>query len=573
MHTTLQSINIHTMRKQGLRATLLGGLLLAGLSGSTALGKDDIDYEPYMKASPETMKIWRDRSYGMFIHWDMSSLLGVEISWAMQTRVDVEGEGEIPNEVYNNLYKSFNPQEFDAKEIVKAAQDAGMRYIIITAKHHGGFCMFDTQYTDYKITNTAFKRDVIKELADACHEADMAFGFYYSQPDWHHPDFIKKDFDAYRPYLYGQIEELCSNYGKIDMIFFDGLFYGDKEYQCKPLFKLIRTLQPDVVINDRCGWVYGDYTCPEQVVGAFNNQRFWESCITLGTAWSWKLNDRLKSPEECIRMLISTAGGDGNLLLNVGPMPTGMIEPRQVALLKKVGDWLEQYGETIYGTRGGPYKPGQWGASTHRGNTIYMHITSWEDMPESFPLLGVEIKKAELITGGRVAIQKSGKGLKFAVEKESQMKPSTIIKLTLAGEASAIEPIDLPSRSLAKNAKVKVSGNKHLAGNLIDGNAGTEWKSDSKQCWIELDLHTEVTFDRINIREEGNEWDVRTSDFLLECKVGNEWVTLDKGSKIGKTYSIGFDQKSARYIRLKINDAGVLPRFAEIEVEYRGDKK
>jgi alpha-L-fucosidase len=541
-------------------------LLFSGMLSTTSLVAQQPDeYTAYLNASEEVMQRWDDLTFGLFMHWDMSSLLGVEISWAKQSRVDVEGEGDIPDTIYNNLYKSFNPAEFDAKQFVKVAKDAGMQYIIFTSKHHGGFCMFDSELTDYKITNTAFGRDVLKELSDACHAEGMAFGFYYSQPDWHHPDFISKDFDAYRPYLFGQVEELCTNYGTIDIIFFDGLFYGEKEYHSKELFKMIRTLQPNVVINNRSG-LPGDYKTPEQVVGAFNNQDYWESCMTLGTSWSWKVNDRLKSSDECIKILIQTVGGDGNLLLNVGPMPTGIIEYRQADTLRAIGDWLREYGESVYAKNGGPYKPAAWGASTYDKNIVYLHILSWYDAPEYFPSLGITLKKAELLTGGSVEAEETKKGIKFHVEEKDRKNPATIIKLTLGGNASEIEPVLIPTKSIARHTKVKASVNQDMAKNLVDDDPQTEWLSDSRQCWFEIDLGEVSEFSRIDIREEGHEWEPRTNDYQLMYKLDNEWIILDKGNKIGHTYSKTFQPVSARYIRLQINNSGVLPKFSEFQV-------
>jgi alpha-L-fucosidase len=546
-----------------LLATIISLAIISSYYSS--LVAQDTSYTPYLKASEESMQRWDDLTFGLFMHWDMSSILGVEISWAKQNRVDVKGEGEIPDTIYNNLYKSFNPQQFDANQFVEVAKNAGMKYIVITAKHHGGFCMFDSKLTDYKITNTSFGRDVIKELSDACHKAGLAFGFYYSQPDWHHPDFINKDFDAYRPYLFGQIEELCSNYGQIDIIFFDGLFYGEKEYHSKELFKLIRTLQPDVVINER-GGLPGDYKCPEQVVGAFNNKDYWESCMTLGTSWSWKVNDTFKSTDECVKILIQTVGGDGNLLLNVGPMPTGIIEYRQADILKGVGDWLRQYGESVYALDGGPYKPAGWGASTHKGNTVYLHVLSWSDLPDYFPPMGKKILNAELLTGGAVEVVESAKGLQFVIDEKDKHHVSTVIKLTIEGNASEIEPILIPTKSIARHSKVSTSVNQHMAQNLVDDNPQTEWLSDSRQCWIEIDLGENKNFNRIDIREEGHEWEPRTNDFELQYQSGNGWETIDKGSKIGHTYSISFETVKSRYIRLLVNDAGVLPKFSELQV-------
>lgn len=548
-----------------IKNTIAAVVILINICAFNISAQETVDYPPYLKASPKVMQKWDDLTFGLFMHWDMSSVLGVEISWAKQNRVDVKGEGEIPDIIYNQLYKSFNPQEFDAKKFVEVAKNAGMRYIVFTTKHHGGFCMFDTKLTDYKITNTAFGRDVTKELADACHAAGMGFGIYYSQPDWHHPDFIKKDFDAYRPFLYGQLTELLTNYGKVDMLFFDGLFYGQKEYKTKELFKLIRTLQPDIVINERCG-LPADYKCPEQVVGAFNNKDYWESCMTLGTSWSWKTNDKFKSTNECISILISTVGGDGNLLLNVGPMPTGIIEYRQADILKGMGDWLKKYGESVYSLDGGPYKPAGWGASTNKGNVVYLHILSWNDIPDYFPALGLKIEKSELLTGGEVKVEESSLGLKFIVDPKYRQTPSTIIKLTLKGKTADIKPILIPTKSIAKTAKVSASVNPQMAQSLVDDDPETEWKSDSRQCWVELDLGEEKQFNRIDIREEGHEWEPRTNDFILQYKVGNEWKLLDKGNKIGHTYSKSFELLTSRYIRLQVNDSGVLPKFSEFQV-------
>jgi alpha-L-fucosidase len=527
---------------------------------------------PWLKARPEAMQRWDDLTFGLFMHWDPSSLLGVEISWHKQSRVDVAGEGDIPDEIYNNLYRSFNPAQFDARAFVQVAKDAGMRYIVLTSKHHGGFCMFDSALTDFDIMSTAFKRDIVKELAEATREAGLAFGFYYSQPDWHHPDFVRKDFDAYRPYLFGQLRELCTNYGRIDIIFFDGLFYGEKEYHSRELFKMIRELQPDVVINNRCG-LPADYDTPEQVVGAFQNTRPWESCMTLGTSWSWKTYDTFKSPADCIRILVQTVGGDGNLLLNVGPMPTGIIEPRQAAILKQIGDWLRVNGESVYALEGGPYKPSAWGACTSKDRTLYLHILSWFDAPEFFPALPARIASVTRLDGRPVAFTQDERGVRFEVPETERDPLNTILKVTLAPDgpaAAAIAPILVPTRSLARFQKVTASHNSDTAALVVDDDPATEWLSPSRQCWIEVDLGADRRFDRVDIREEGHEWEPRTSDFELliraEGTAPDAWTTLDKGNKIGHTYSKSFAPVTARFVRLKINDAGRLPHFSEIQV-------
>ncbi|MHC4336955.1 MAG: alpha-L-fucosidase, partial [Planctomycetota bacterium] len=210
------------------------------------------------------------------------------------------------------------PAKFNAKEWVQLAKDAGMKYLVFTTKHHDGFCMFDSTLTDYKITKSSFRRNIVKELADACHQGGLKLGFYYSQPDWHHPDYRTKNHARYIKYLHGQLKELCTRYGRVDIIFFDGLGGKAEDWDSEKLFKIVRRLQPHVIINDRAG-LPGDYRTPENRVGFFQSDRPWETNATLGQQWAWKTNDKLRSLKECIHMLVTCATGDGNFLLNVGP--------------------------------------------------------------------------------------------------------------------------------------------------------------------------------------------------------------------------------------------------------------
>lgn len=547
------------------RPTFFTAMFLAACTTATLTRAED---EPWLKARPEIMKQWDDLTFGMFIHWDPSSLLGVEISWHRKSPMN----GPIPDEVYDTLYKSFYPGNFDGKAIAQAAKDAGMRYIIITAKHHGGFCMFDSAYTDYDIMSSPFKRDIIKELAEATRAAGLVFGIYYSQPDWYRADFMSKDWEAYNKFFYGQMRELCTNYGKIGMIFFDGISYGSTQYKPKELFKMIRELQPDVVINNRCG-LPGDYDTPEQVVGAFKVDRPWETCMTLGTSWSWKTYDKIKSAKEVIRLLVLTTGSGGNLLLNVGPMPTGEIEPRQVAVLKEVGDWLKTNSAAVYGLRGGPLKPGAWGASMHRDRTIYLHLLSWNDAPEFFPSPGAKIASITRLDGRPVKFSQSEKGFTVDVPVNERDAVDTILKLTLAEDGPSAEqlaPVLVPTRSLGRLQNVTSSHVAEQAANLVDDDPATQWVPGVRQCWVEIDLGKDQTFRRVDIREEGHAWERRTSNFELLARPADSapdaWQTLDKGTSIGSTYSKSFAPITARYLRLKVNDSGALPRFSEIQI-------
>ncbi len=292
-----------------MRNTLFATVLLCALSLGAAEDKLAAGPVPYS----ERMAWWGDARFGLFIHWGPVSLKGTEIGWSRGG--DRRGYGSrgnaVPVEVYDHLYKEFNPTHFSAGEWVAIAKAAGMKYLVFTSRHHDGFSMFDTQADDYRITSpdSPFRRDVVKELADACHKAGLRFGLYYSQPNWRHPDAFTPDRHAqYLAYLKRQVTELCSNYGQVDIIWFDGLGKTAKDYDGEGLVKIIRELQPNSIINNRTG-LPADHDTPEQRVGKYQDNRPWESCITICRQWAWKPNDEMKSLKECLQTLGLCAGG------------------------------------------------------------------------------------------------------------------------------------------------------------------------------------------------------------------------------------------------------------------------
>ncbi|NUN96307.1 MAG: alpha-L-fucosidase [Candidatus Omnitrophica bacterium] len=410
---------------------LILAILSCLLSGGT-FGED-------LNAPPESIERWREWKFGLFIHWGPVSLKGTEIGWSRGgERRGTGGTGEIPVEVYDNLYKEFNPTAFDANEWVRIAQEAGMKYLVLTSRHHDGFTNFDSKWTDYKITSpeSPYGKDIVKQLAEACHSANLGFGIYYSQPDWHHPDYRTPNHSRFLEYMHGQVVELCSNYGQIDAIFFDGLGGTAEDWDAVPLFRKIRALQPGVVINDRCG-LPADYDTPEQKIGRMQTDRPWETCMTLGRQWAWKPNDEIKSTTECIQTLVKVAGGDGNFLFNVGPMPDGRIEPRQVERLREVGAWLERNGETLYGTRGGPFERADWGAATRKGDRIYLHVLDPGITQLSLPPIPEKITAHSVLTGGTVTLEQSGTGIEVTIQGTGRAAPDTIVELTVESDMPA----------------------------------------------------------------------------------------------------------------------------------------
>jgi len=558
-----------TKRSAFCRAIAL--LLLVGAHGFAANGKAPIVTGAGATRAAANLDEWRDARFGLFIHWGSASVIGKELSWSRGgIRRGLEGplaypafSGEVPAEVYDNLYRIFNPTKFDARAWVATAKAAGMKYIIITTRHHDGFSMFDSALSDYKVTNSPFQRDVVGEVAKACHEAGMKFGFYYSQVNWSHPAWNNANMERYIQYMHGQLRELCTRYGKIDIFWFDGACGTAETWQSEKMLKMIRALQPGILINDRSG-LPGDFETPEETVGGFKTDRPWETCMTIGEHWGWCWEENYKSSEDLLAMLIASAGGDGNFLLNMGPLPTGEFAPEQLARVMPMGRWLKQYGESIYGTRGGPFKPTLGLVSTHKGNVIYVHVLDWMGA-EGIDLTPIERKvvKGSLLTGGTVKVRQSSEGITLGVPKKYRQKLDTIVKLELDGPASSLAPRPaVRSGSLAYHAKVSATSTsnddrRYTPEKALDDDYGTFWDAapNKENAWnFTVDLGRPTRIGRVFI----SEWCPYTnaylvSDFELQYKSGEAWKTFHHGTTIGRKFMLEFPPLTAREVRLKVN--------------------
>jgi len=339
--------------------------------------------------------------FGMFVHWGVYSVIG-RGEWIQDT-------GRVPLAEYVKLYPTFNPERFDADQWVALAKRAGQKYLVITTKHHDGFCMFDSKLTDYTIMHTPLGRDVCKELAEACRKHDVKLGFYYSIMDWHHPDYVpvrsweKKtrstegaDFDRYVEYMRGQIRELMTGYGPIVVLWFDGVWEHRRPEDLEKFRSIIdmaRQLQPRMLVNDRAN-IGGDYQTPEQhvpatgLLGPDGRPALWEVCMTMTTGhgsfpptawWGYDKNETVFKPaEELIHKLVDVTSKGGNFLLNVGPTPEGAIRPEEVERLETVGRWMARYGESIYGTTASPFRLLPFfGRATQKGNQLFVHVFDW----------------------------------------------------------------------------------------------------------------------------------------------------------------------------------------------------
>jgi alpha-L-fucosidase len=321
------------------------------------------------------MKWWHDAKFGMFIHFGLYAAHGRH-EWAMENEA-------IPVAEYQKFTAGFNPAPGAARAWARLAKAAGMKYMVLTSKHHEGFCNWDTKLTNYNAVNYGPRRDVIKEFVEAGRAEGLRVGFYYSLMDWHHPDGARCDTDRaarrrFVDYTHGLIRELMTNYGKIDILWYDVSWPLDADgWESEKMNQMVFGLQPDIIVNNR-NRLAGDFSTPEQTIKAETGGRAWESCMTLNDSWGYqRADDNWKDPRTVIRNLITCARDGGNYLLNIGPQPDGGIPPESARILTAVGEWVHRNGDTIYGADICQPHTSQYAAFTRKGRTLYMHVYFW----------------------------------------------------------------------------------------------------------------------------------------------------------------------------------------------------
>ena len=415
----------------------------------------------------ERMKWWNEARFGMFIHWGLYSILGRDC-WVIYNE-------RIPKGKYRQLAKEFNPpKKFKVESWVKLAKKTGMKYMVLTTRHHDGFCLFDSKVSDFTSVKTAAKKDFVAEYVKACRKFGMKIGFYYSLLDWRFPGYhrgSKKDpkgFDKVVEQAHAQVKELMTGYGKIDYLFYDGEWIPEvpftrtlieqgeslevaKYWRSKELNRMVRKLQPHIITNNRSG-LDEDVDTPERYVVPSKEGRAWESCMTVGDGWGYlKHSSNFKSVYQLLQHLVTCAGSSGNFLLNVGPKPDGSIQEEFVTRLEEVGRWMRTNGESIYGSERTPagFAVGTLGAwwtpsrsVTIKGNTAYIHILCWP--VENATLTGIKNNVLEvriLATGEEVAHEKTDDG-KLFLKGLPQNPPDpydTVIVLELEGKPEVFD--------------------------------------------------------------------------------------------------------------------------------------
>jgi alpha-L-fucosidase len=353
------------------------------------------------------MKWWHDAKFGMFIHFGLYAAHGRH-EWAMEIEA-------IPVAEYQKFTDRFNPAPGTPRKWAQLAKAAGMKYMVLTSKHHEGFCNWNTKLTNYNAVNYGPKRDIIKEYVEAARAEGLRVGFYYSLMDWHHPDGARcQDDPAARrrfvDYTHGLIRELMTNYGKIDVLWYDVSWPLDADgWESEKMNQMVFALQPDIIVNNR-NRLAGDFSTPEQTIKAESGGRAWESCMTLNDSWGYQhADDNWKDPRTVIRNLITCARDGGNYLLNIGPQPDGGIPPESVRILTAVGEWMKAGGETIYAADVCQLHTSAYANFTRKGNTLYMHVFFWPGTDVSISGLKQKVLSAKVLkTGSALQVSQDG---------------------------------------------------------------------------------------------------------------------------------------------------------------------
>ena len=570
------------MVKKTVVVAVVAGVLAVCVASPARAAEPADKKQDLLKVKPEALKKWMDMRFGMFICWGPVSLTGHEIGWSRGKQT--------PIKEYDNLYKRWKPKNFDADQWVKVVKETGARYIVFLTKHHDGFCLWDTKQTDYNVMNSPFGRDVTGEVAKACKKEGIALFPYYSTCDWYHPDFpgtgragrVKRkvhNLDRYTEYMEAQSKELIEKYGPLLGLWYDVPQHFDRK-RGERIIRYVRGLQPDLVINNRTG-APGDFDTPEQRLGKFQLTRPWETCMTLNSQWAWKPNDKIKSLKQCIDVLVTCAVRNGNLALNTGPMPDGRIEPRQVERFREIGRWLKKHGESIYGTRGGPFvAKTPWGGSTRKDKTIFVHVLNWPAAAAlTLPPIGRKIVSHSLLTGGKASVEQTDDGITIDVAAADRKELDTIIKLELDGSAMDIAPATMVPAALrgaiSVGKKATASGEyaaAFSAAKAFDGDESTRWGGapESRAGWLAVDLGKEMTFNRVVILEAP--WN-RVQKFQLQYRDGQTWKTFHEGKTLGN-FRKDFKPVTARHVRLNILEATNVPTIWEVYlIASKGGKK
>ena len=586
---------------------------LTGLLPMAALAQGGGDLNPHLKIPQQSLQRWRELRVGAFIHWSPAVLNGIDDP------------------------KNFLAERFDPQAWVQLFQQAGFKYVVFTTKHGDAVCMWDTKESERNVMNTPMKRDVVGELVAACRKGGLEFCPYYAVENFFHPDWtndldpntgqpdysartasstkrldpaayrlpagLKPDFERYVNHLKAQMKELTKNYGPFLAWWYDQRAPSWTHARGSDLYAYMRSLQPDLLLSHRIDTCYdrgldnptwfvtkgkmaGDYAQSEISIPRFTRDIPWEYCRVAGTegsTWYWKPNDVYRPLSAWILDVVQSACHDGNFLLGIGPMPDGRYEPRLTDQLRQLGLWLQQYGDSIYGTRGGPFRPNTWYGSTCKGTNIYVHILKTDTNSSlTLPPLPRKVVNARLLNGGTLQFQQTDAAITLKVGKYDLQPVDTITVLELDGSAEDITPLE--ETNLTRGAKVsassfRIDSKEFRPENTVDQNQASFWTTDENVTagWLEYDLGAPRPFSRA-ILDEGDDGWIR--HVQIQIKVNGEWKNAFEyrhgNPELWKQIPMElfcpefkFPQVTAQIVRVKIVSATQSPVVREFKLYER----
>jgi alpha-L-fucosidase len=530
--------------------------------------------------APENrMDWWTNAKFGMFIHWGVYS-----VPAGVYKGQEVRGIGEwimnhakIPMAEYQKYASQFNPVKYDPEAWVKMAKDAGMKYIVITSKHHDGFALFDSKVTKWNVVDaTPYGKDLLKPLAAACKKEGMKLGFYYSQAqDWNHPGGAATgghwdpaqngSMDEYIDKIaVPQVKEILSRYGEIAILWWDTPTDMNKERAEK--FLPVLAKYPNLITNDRLGGgIKGDTETPEQYIPATGfSGRHWEVCMTMNDTWGYKTNDHnWKSTKDLILKLSDIVSKGGNFLLNVGPTSEGVIPQPSIDRLRQVGEWMKVNGDAIYGTSANPFPYLPWGRTTIKGQKLFLHVVEWpKDGILKLPMRNKAVKAYMMAnTQKELGISQDADFIKISVPVVAPDTLLSVVALEFEGK-----PDVLPIPTAGAIAKASSVNPEKPLSNLFDGDLKNRWEpaADEKESWIEVDLGKPTSIENITLWEPWGPRDNHGQEIQLLVKKGDNWDKIVEGKTRGSGFSQSFAPVTGQYFRLNIKGSkGEVPAICE----------
>lgn len=525
------------------------------------------------------MKWWNDSKFGMFIHWGIYSIPAGTYNGKQYPGIGewIMNHAKIPVIEYKRYAKQFNPVNYNPEAWVKMAKDAGMKYIVITSKHHDGFALFDSKVTDWDVVDASpYGKDLLRPLVEACKKEGLKIGFYYSQAqDWNHPggaaggghwDSAQDgDFDTYlQKIAIPQVKEILSNYGDLDIIWWDTPQNMTQERAAK--FAALLKAYPKIIMNNRLGGGYkGDTETPEQYVPATGFPgRNWESCMTMNDTWGFKSFDtNWKSAKTLIRQLSDVVSKGGNMLLNVGPTALGEIPEPSVARLTEIAKWININKESIYETTASPFPYLSWGRSTRKGQKLYLHVFDYPSNGVLAVPLSNAITKAYLLASpeSELAIKKGKGRSEIKLPLRALDTINTVVVIEFTGEPSIASSPVLGKRINASSQK----SNELAVTNLLDGDRQTRWEAakGERTAVLEIDLSKPFLISTLIGDEPWHPWENKKQKFVLQYKKGNDWKNVVEGTSAGSGWVKNFQPVKAQHFRLLIENKEAEPVLLE----------